>query len=116
MTLIVDPGQWDVALIMSLGQMVVLANLEDGPERLFWNGNLLPCAKSYRTRPQMTAMGKLLRGGRPWASRQHWAEEGKWNFAAHVLNDLNGPPAAQHPRQPVFAQSIRLICSHPQVS
>lgn len=38
MALIVDPGQWDVALIMSLGQMVVLANLEDGPERLFWNG------------------------------------------------------------------------------
>lgn len=42
----------------------------------------------------MTALGKLLRGGRPWASRQHWAEEGKRNFAAHVLNDLYGPPAA----------------------
>jgi hypothetical protein len=58
MTLIVDPGQWDVALITLLGQLVVPANLEDGPERLFWNGNLLPCAKSYRTRPQMTALGE----------------------------------------------------------
>jgi len=42
----------------------------------------------------MTALGKLLRGGRPWASRQHWAEEGKRNFAAHVLNDLYGPKSS----------------------